>query len=225
MKKLLSKLLRVVLKIVAYYAAAVLALGVVYWVVPPISSLMIMDLVTLQGYTRDAVSLKEINPNMLRAVIRAEDGKFCSHHGVDWQSLNSVIEDAIDDEESPSRGASTISMQVAKNLFLLPHRSYARKALEIPIAMYLDLIWSKRRMMEVYLSVAEFGDGIYGVESAAQKYFRKSASALSAYEAALLAAALPNPRKRHPDRPSKGYANYASRIQGGMFASDLSCLK
>jgi monofunctional biosynthetic peptidoglycan transglycosylase len=225
MKFLRFTLLRLLLKIAAYYVMAVLALGIVYIVIPPVSTLMLADILTFNWISRDYEPLKNINKNVLYAVIRAEDGKFCAHHGVDWESLNQVIEDAIEDEGSPARGASTISMQVAKNLFLVPHRSYARKALEIPIAMYLDFIWSKRRMMEVYLSIAEWGDGIYGIEAASQHYFKKSANNLTPYEAALLAAALPNPIRRHPDHPSKGYANYAARIQAGMFASDIGCLK
>ena len=225
MKFLRFALLRLLFKLAAYYVAAVLTLGIVYIVIPPVSTLMLADILTLNWISRDYEPLKNINKNVFYAVIRAEDGTFCTHHGVDWKSLNQVIEDAIEDEESPTRGASTISMQVAKNLFLVPHRSYARKALEIPIAMYLDFIWSKRRMMEVYLSIAEWGDGIYGIEAASQHYFKKSANNLTQYEAALLAAALPNPIRRHPDRPSKGYANYAARIQAGMFASDIGCLK
>lgn len=225
MKFLRLKPIRFLLKIAAYYIAGVMVLGVVYIVIPPVSTLMLADIFTLHLISRDYESLGNINKSVFSAVIRAEDGKFCEHHGVDWQSLNQAVEQALDDEGEPSRGASTIPMQVAKNLFLVPHRSYARKALEIPIAMYLDLIWSKRRMMEVYLSIAEWGDGIYGIEAAAQHYFKKPAKSLSAHEAALLAAALPNPIKRNPSRPSPYYLGYALRILGGMYGSDTSCLK
>lgn len=221
----MNKIARLLIKIVTYYVLGVLMLGIIYWIIPPVSTLMLADIATLHWISRDYVPLSKVNKNVLYAVIRAEDGTFCKHNGVDWKSLNQVIEDAIEDEEEPSRGASTISMQVAKNLFLVPHRSYARKALEIPIALYLDLIWTKRRMMEAYLSIAEWGDGIYGIEAAAQHYFKKPASNLTANEAALLAAALPNPIKRHPDRPSGYFLNYSGRILGGMYSSDVSCLK
>lgn len=217
------KFVRLLFKIVAVYFACVLVLGLAYSVVPPVSTLMLARWVTFQGVEWESVTLKKVNGNLLRAVIRAEDGRFCEHYGVDWKSMNKAIEEA--GEDGPSRGASTISMQVAKNLFLWPQRSYVRKALEIPIAMYLDLIWSKRRMMEVYLSIAELGKGVFGAEAAAQKYFHKSAGSLTPTEAALLAAALPNPKKRHPARPSPGYQAYAGRIAGGMYTSDIGCLK
>lgn len=219
------KLLRILFRLFAIYVVAVLILGIVYSVIPPISTLMVGRWLTFHGTMSDSVSLDDVDRTLLRAVLRAEDSRFCEHSGVDWKSLNDAIEEAVE-EDGPSRGASTISMQVAKNLFLWPGRSYIRKALEIPIALYLDLIWSKSRMMEVYLSVAEWGDGVYGVEAASQKYFHHSAQHLTAWESALLAAALPNPRKRHPDRPSGYYNRYAQsiliRIQAG---ANTSCLK
>ncbi len=217
------RVIRFLLKLLVYYIICVLALGLLYRFVPPVSTLMLADLVTLNGYSRDSVSLKEVSSHVLRAVIRAEDGRFCDHYGVDWHSVNMAIEEAVEEGE-PARGASTISMQVAKNLFLWPHRSFARKALEVPIAMYLDLIWPKSRMMEVYLSIAEWGDGIYGIEAAAKTYFKKSAKHLSAWEAAALAGALPNPLKRKPSAPSPFYKNYTQNILVGMSASDISCL-
>jgi len=145
----------------------------------------------------------------------ALDARFCRHTGVDWEALREVLED----EEGPSRGASTIPMQAAKNLFLWPGRSYVRKGLEIPIALWMDLVWSKRRMMEVYLNVAEWGDGIFGAEAAAQAYFRKSARDLTRREAALLAAALPNPKRRNPAKPSVGHRRIADRLMARAAAA------
>lgn len=216
------KILETLRKILLIYFIAVIALSGIYLLLPPISTLMIGRLLTFDGYSRDSVSLKYVSPQLIRAVIRAEDSKFCQHWGVDWDSM----EDAVGKRGGPSRGASTISMQVVKNLFLWPQRSYLRKALEIPMALYLDLIWPKKRMMEVYLSVAEWGDGIFGVEAAAQHYFGKPARLLSSRESALLAAMLPNPLKRNPARPSQSYAKHAQNIQKWANSGvDTSCLR
>lgn len=215
-------LIRMLFKIFGYYVALVLLLGIAYMVVPPVSTLMLSRYVTLQKVERQSVPLKKIHRNVLSAVISAEDDQFCTHSGVDWKSMGNAVEKLGDGEKT--NGASTISMQVAKNLFLWPKRSYLRKALEVPIAMVLDLIWSKRRMMEVYLSIAEWGDGIFGIEAAAKHYFHKSASQLTSKEAALLAAALPNPRARNPARPSGYHAGYAATIERRIYSgADLSC--
>lgn len=218
----MMKILHFFRRLVALYLLAVALLSVVYLVFPPISTLMAARFLSWQKVEREAVSLDQVSPHLLRAVIRAEDAKFCRHHGVDWQSLKAVLKE----KNGPSRGASTISMQVAKNLFLWPQRSYLRKALEVPMAMFLDMLWPKARMMEVYLSVAEWGDGIFGIEAAAQTYFKKSARQLSPWEAARLAAMLPNPRKRHPAVPSPTHLRYAQNIQKWSNAEvDLSCLR
>lgn len=216
------KFLLLLRKIVIIYLMGVASLGVLYIFVPPVSTLMLGRLATLRGFERDSVSISEVNSTLIRSVVRAEDSKFCQHYGIDWASMGNAIED----KDGRSRGASTIPMQVAKNLFLWPHHSYIRKAIEIPIAMYLNAIWSKSRMMEVYLSIAEWGDGIYGVEAAAQKYFHKSAKQLNANEAALLAAMLPSPLRHNPLRPSSYYLKYASNIQKWANAGvDISCIK
>ncbi|HEV2555856.1 MAG TPA: monofunctional biosynthetic peptidoglycan transglycosylase [Bosea sp. (in: a-proteobacteria)] len=180
-----------------------------YAFIPVPSTLMIGRWLTLQPVERRWVPLTEISPNLIRAVIAAEDQRYCSHRGVDWVELNAVLED----EEGPSRGASTLTMQTAKNVFLWPGRSYVRKALEIPLAMAIDFAWGKPRVVEVYLNVAEWGEGLYGAEAAAQRYFGKPAARLSPAEAARLAAALPNPLLRNPARPSRGLQAGAARIQ------------
>lgn len=216
------KILRFITCIVTGYLLFVVVLSVVYLVVPPISTLMFTRFLTFQKVERDSVSLEEVSTPLLRAVVRAEDAKFCRHHGVDWENM----QDAIEAKNGKSRGASTISMQVTKNLFLWPQRSYIRKIVEVPMAMYLDLVWPKKRMMEVYLSVAEWGDGVFGIEAAAQTYFRKSAKQLSAWESARLAAMLPNPLKRNPLKPSRGYAKQSQNIlKWANHDVDLSCLK
>ncbi|PTM41243.1 monofunctional biosynthetic peptidoglycan transglycosylase [Bosea sp. 124] len=206
---LLARALRwIVLAALALLAALILGL-VLYRIVPVPSTLMLGRWLTLQPVERQWVPLTAISPALARAVIAAEDQRFCSHRGVDWIELNAVLED----EDGPSRGASTLTMQTAKNVFLWPGRSYARKALEIPLAMAIDLAWPKQRIMEVYLNVAEWGDGLFGAEAAAQRYFGKPASRLTAAEAARLAGALPNPILRNPARPSRGLQAAAGRVQ------------
>ena len=212
-----------VLGAVLLYAAVVLVLGALYTVAPPVSTLMLGRWFTGQAVARGAVSLGEVSPALPLAVITSEDQRFCQHSGVDWEALRQVVEAA--DEDGPSRGASTLPMQVAKNLFLLPSRSYLRKGLELPIALYLDLIWSKRRMIEVYLSIAEWGEGVFGAEAAARKHFGKSARDLTRRQAALLATALPNPIRRSAGRPSGRHRALAERLGGRMDPGLAACLR
>ncbi len=180
---------------------------------PPGSMLMATQRLGGQLIDQRWVALQRISPALVRAVIASEDGQFCRHDGIDRQELAAVIEQ-VEWGDDPSRGGSTITMQVAKNMFLWNSRSFARKALEIPIALSIERVWSKDRIMEVYLNIAEWGPGIFGAEAAAQAYFRKPASRLSDREAALLAAALPNPMLRVPTRPSPHMLKVAGVIEG-----------
>ncbi len=192
--------------------------------VHPVSTLMFADLVTLKGYDRRWVPFDDIAPVLVQSVMMSEDGQYCSHLGVDWVQMNSVIEDALEGEST--RGASTIPMQTAKNLFLWNGRSFIRKGLELPLALGADLVWSKRRLMEIYLNVAEWGPGIYGIEAAARHHFGKPASDLSARQAALLAVALPNPIKRVAGKPSRQMQRLAALIERRARASGeyIKCL-
>ncbi len=165
---------------------------------------------------------EEISPNLRGAVIASEDSLFCRHHGVDWGALREVLDEA--DEDGPSRGASTITMQTAKNVFLWPGRSAIRKGLEIPVALFIDFLWGKHRVLEVYFNIAEWGDGIFGAEAAAQHYFHKSARQLSLQEAALLASALPNPHLRDPAHPTRNLARRAGTIAARVKNEDTSCV-
>jgi monofunctional biosynthetic peptidoglycan transglycosylase len=165
---------------------------------------------TGQPVDRRWVALDDISPNLVAAVVTSEDARFCSHHGVDWVELHAAIDE--DEEGGPSRGASTITMQTVKNLFLWNSRSFIRKGLEIPMSLVLDRLWSKRRILEIYLNIAEWGDGVFGAEAASRADFGKSAKELNPREAALLAAALPNPKLRDPRRPSRGYLRRAATI-------------
>ena len=223
--RFLRRFVQAGLGLILLWVLAVLWLGLFYWIVPPVSTLMLGRWLTLQPVARDFVRLDEISPLLPLAVLTAEDSRFCEHNGVDWDVLRDVVEAA--DEDGPARGASTIPMQAAKNLFLWPSRSYVRKGLELPVALYLDLIWSKRQMMEVYLNIAEWGEGVFGAEAAAQKYFRKSARNLTPREAALLAKALPNPLVRNPARPSRRLVALAGQLQARMVgaAPYSACLK
>jgi monofunctional biosynthetic peptidoglycan transglycosylase len=207
------------------WLALVAILMVVYTFVPPVSTLMLARWATFQSVDRRAVPLTAISGALPRAVVMSEDARFCRHGGVDWDALGQVL--AESDEDGPSRGASTLTMQLVKNLFLWPGRSYIRKALEIPLAVALDLVWSKKRIMEAYLNVAEWGNGVFGAEAAARHAFGKSAAALNPREAALLATALPNPRLRRADRPGRRHATLAGIVarRAAAGATWTDCLR
>ena len=218
---------RRLLKLIGVVVVLPFLLTFVYAVVPPpASNLMVLRLFTGVGIDKQWVSLNDVSPYVAEAVITSEDARFCSHNGVDWVEMQGVVEDVFDDDEGPIRGASTISMQTAKNLFLWDGRSFMRKGLEMPLALWMDLIWTKRRMIEIYLNIVEWAPGVYGVEAAAQHHFGKSAKQLTRREAALLAAVLPNPIKRKAGKPSKRVRSIADRIQLRMrgMESYLTCL-
>lgn len=183
----------------------------------PVSTLMMADLVTLRGYDRQWVSIDDISPRLIHSVMMSEDGQFCSHYGVDWRELQGVVNSALAGEAT--RGASTIPMQTVKNLFLGNGRFVLRKVVELPLALTADLIWSKRRTMEIYLNLAEWGPNIYGIEAAAQYHFNTSAAKLTQRQAALLAAALPNPIQRVAGKPSASMRRIASIIERRARAS------
>ncbi|MAS05909.1 MAG: monofunctional biosynthetic peptidoglycan transglycosylase [Ahrensia sp.] len=190
----------------------------------PWSTLILRDMATLQHWERDWVEFEAIAPVLVQSVMVSEDGQYCSHNGVDWTALNAVIDDALDGEAT--RGASTITMQTAKNLFLWPSRSFLRKGIEIPLALWIDLVLPKQRVMEIYLNIAEWGDGIYGVEAASWTYFGRPASELTARQAALLAVTLPNPYLRDPVNPGPRVNRLANVIQGRAAQSGgyIGCL-
>ncbi len=180
---------------------------------PPLTTLMLIRLVERQGLSKEWVGRDRIAPALAEAAIAAEDNRFCEHHGVDWTAMQSALDEYR--SEDRVRGASTITMQTVKNLVLWPGRDPIRKALEIYFAYYVELIWPKRRIMEVYLNVAEWGSGLYGAEAASRRYFGTPARQLTAREAALLAAVLPNPRRWRPDRPTPYIEARAETIERG----------
>ena len=196
-------------------ALAPFVLTLLYFIpfIHPVSTLMLKDLVTFRGYDRQWVYLEDVSPVLLHSIVMSEDGQFCSHYGVDLRELGAVIDDALSDGEV-TRGASTITMQTVKNLYLW-HRPLGsvRKVIEIPLAVYVDLVLPKRRIMEIYVNIAELGPNVYGAEAAAQHHFGKSAKNLTRREAALLTAALPNPILRNPAKPSAGMRRIAGLIE------------
>ena len=183
------------------------------WIDPPITAFMVQSRMDARGSPAPApryqwVDLERIAPALRRAVVAAEDQRFSTHAGFDLHSIADAVEESA--RGGRRRGASTISQQVAKNLFLWPEKSWFRKLLEAWITLWIELLWPKERILEVYLNVAQFGDGLFGAEAASWHFFARPAAALSLREAALLAAVLPNPRRLHADRPSP---YLASRVE------------
>jgi monofunctional glycosyltransferase len=179
-----------------------------YAVLEPVSTVMLWRDLSGQRVERQYVPLERISPALTLAVIIAEDGRFCSHHGVDFQELRGAIADA--DDLDDLRGGSTITQQVAKNLFLWSGRSFVRKALEFPLALWIDLILPKRRVLEIYLNIAEWGpNGEFGVDAGSRRAFGKPARDLPQNQAAMLAAMLPNPVQRDARSPGPGLRRLA----------------
>src|ERR1700681_4698274 len=196
------RVFRVLLLGVAFLLLVPYALVPLYRAVDPVAPLMWWRWVRRARVERMVVRIDRIAPILPRTVIAAEDDRFCSHHGIDFDELRAVVKEEASGVRRP-RGGSSIAQQLAKNLFLWPGRSYVRKALELPLALWIDLVIPKRRQLEIYLNIAEWGpDGEFGAEAAARRAFGKSASAVTAGEAALMAAMLPNPLRRNAHQPS-----------------------
>ncbi len=206
-------------------AAVTLAQIAAYrFIAPPTSMLMLAQRATGTRIERAWRPLDRISPHLARAVIMSEDAGFCGHRGVDWRELERVYEQSLDG--GSSGGGSTISMQVTKNLFLWSSKSYVRKAIEVPLTLLADRWWGKRRMLEIYLNVAEWGPGIFGAEAAARSTFNKAAADLTEAEAALLAVALPNPLSRNAANPAPRQRRMATVVQGRMKAgaNNVRCI-
>jgi len=202
------------IKAAAAYAGVLLALVALFrFVDPPGSALMALRWAGGTDISQRWAPIERISPHLVRAVVVSEDWGFCGHSGIDLDAIEQAIEKAGD---GIPRGASTISMQVAKNMFLWPAKSYVRKAIEVPLTLAMELMWPKKRILEVYLNVAEWGPGVFGAEAAAQHHFQKSAASLSIREAAQLAASLPNPFRRDAGDPGPQTARKASIIQVRM---------
>ena len=197
-----------------------------YALVNPVSTVMLWRQTTGERVDRRYVPLSRIAPALPLTVIIAEDGRFCSHHGIDFRGLREAFADADDLDEM--RGGSTITQQVAKNLFLWPGRSYLRKALEFPLALWIDLVLSKRRVLEIYLNIAEWGPhGEFGIEAGSRRAFGKSARDLDRYQAALMAASLPNPVARDAHAPGPGLRRLAGLyvVRAARAPEAANCLR
>jgi monofunctional biosynthetic peptidoglycan transglycosylase len=192
------------------FLTGVITLTLLFTIVnPPTTLYMASEKSRLGALAHDWVDLEDIAPVMVRAAVAAEDANFCQHWGFDMNAIRQVIADG------ESRGASTISQQVVKNVYLWPARSWPRKALEAAITPLVELIWSKRRVLEVYLNMIEFDTGVFGVEAAARHYFRVSAADLSATQAARLAAVLPDPKGRSAANPGQFTLRRSASIRDG----------
>lgn len=209
----------------AVLAALPFALTLVYRFVDPPSTLILADRLLGRPVDHRPVPIERISPAAVRAVVVSEDARFCLHHGVDSKAIDEAVARA---ERTGGRlgGVSTITMQVAKNLFLWPQRSWIRKALEVPLALWIDFVLPKRRVLEIYLNVAEWGPGTYGIDAGARRAFGHPASQITPREAALLATALPNPIRRDAARPTSLHRALAATIERRARAADpyLTCL-
>src|SRR5262245_47236485 len=217
-------------RLVAIVVLAVLLLP--YLIVPlyrfvnPVSTLMVWRWATGARVVRANVALERIAPVLPATVVSSEDGRFCSHSGIDWEELREALDGA--DDISEARGGSTITQQLAKNLFLWPGRSFVRKALEFPLALWINLVLPKRRQLEIYLNIEEWGpNGVFGAEAASRYAFNKQARELNLHEAAILAATLPNPRQRNARQPGPGLGRIAGIYEVRSIASpDVdSCIR
>ena len=206
------RLLRFAAKSVVWVVGLSVVLVLLFrFVPPPVTATMLMD---TNGVTKDWESLSRIDRDLVVAVIAAEDGKFCLHNGFDSEAIGQAIEERRAGERL--RGASTISQQTAKNVFLWQGGGFFRKGLEAWFTFLIEHLWSKRRIMEVYLNVAETGIGTYGAEAGAQRYFGKPAADLSPMEAARMAAALPSPKTRSVVNPGGWTRRYGNLIAARM---------
>ena len=218
---MLKKIYRFFRKLMLYFFIGSVALTIIYrFVPPPFTYLMIQRLVEqkMDGedlkLRKDWVSIEEMSPYLVRAVIASEDQHFNEHWGFDIEALQKAYQH--NQKSKKVKGGSTISQQVAKNVFLWPGRSYIRKGLEAYFTILIEITWSKKRIMEIYLNEIEMGNGIYGAEAAAKKYFRKPAKDLSKRESALVAAVLPNPIRWTPANPNAYIQRRQYRILRAM---------
>jgi len=213
---MLKTLARILAKAIVWFVGISLALVVLFkWVPVPVTATMAMDSeVWEHGLTKDWESLSNIDRNLVAAVIAAEDGKFCEHSGFDAEAIAKAA--AQNAQGGRIRGGSTITQQTAKNVFLWQGGGYVRKGFEAWFAFLIEKIWGKRRIMEVYLNVAETGIGTYGAEAGAQRYFQHSAARLTTSEAARMAAALPLPKKRAVVSPSGWLRRHGNTIERRM---------
>jgi monofunctional biosynthetic peptidoglycan transglycosylase len=226
MPRWLKRLAWIVLIVVLIILLLPYVLVPLYRVVNPVSTLMLWRWAHGQRVERSFVPIERMAPALPMTVIASEDGRFCSHRGVDWKEIRERIDDV--DDISAARGVSTITQQTAKNLFLWQGRSFVRKALELPLALWIDLTLPKQRTLEIYLNIAEWGPrGQFGAEAGSRYAFNKPVRTITPYEAALLAAVLPNPRRRSAKQPGPAVRRLAGiyEARGVAQAALAACAK
>ncbi|HEY2010195.1 MAG TPA: monofunctional biosynthetic peptidoglycan transglycosylase [Rhizomicrobium sp.] len=192
--------------------APILLLSLFRYVPVPGTPEMLLSLIEGKGASYSWSD--DISPRLERAVIGSEDENFCTHHGFDWKSINKAVEDHKRHPNKPMRGASTISQQTARTLFLLPVRSWVRKGLEAYLTVLMEQLWPKKRILAAYLNLVDWGDGIFGAQAAAQAYFGTEAASLTEAEAARLAAILPNPHKWRAAHPGRYVRRRTANLEG-----------
>ncbi len=219
MKKLITTLKRLALRIIIIFFGSSVLLAFCYRFVSPVATPLMLircwqQITSHQSLklSKKWISVESVSPYMIQAVIASEDNRFMEHYGFDFEAIKKARQ--MNQKRKKVFGASTISQQTAKNIFLWPQRSYLRKGLEVYFTLLIEILWSKQRIMEMYLNNIETGKGIYGVEAAAHEYFQKSASMLTKSEAAYIASILPNPRKWDPRRPT----SYLKRRHGKIIS-------
>lgn len=224
LKKTFKKLFRFVMKLTGLFFVTTILVVVIYKFVPVFVTPLVVIRSVEQVFdpdkdlkiSKDWVPLRSMSRNLPLAVIAAEDQRFTEHFGLDMEAIEKAREYNKKHQGKKVRGASTISQQTAKNVFLWPSRSWIRKGFEVYFTFLIELVWGKKRIMEVYLNVAEMGEGIYGAQAASMNYFKKPALKLSAKESAAIAACLPNPRRWRPDRPTPYISKRISWIRRQM---------
>lgn len=219
--KIFLFLLKLIGKIAfAFFLISILSVALFKFVNPPVTSVMALDFLEslFEGKKAQIVkewkSYDEISPAVFQAVIAAEDARFLRHDGIDWKAVEEARKYNERHKGKKLRGASTISMQTAKNVFLCHSRSYVRKAFEAYFTVLIEAVWGKKRILEVYVNIVEVGDGIYGFPAAGKRFFNREADKINRNQAALIAAVLPNPKRWNPARPT----NYIQRRRSTILA-------
>lgn len=204
---------------VAFTIIVVIWVGAYRWINPPTTWLITSEVARLGTVNRQWISLSDMSPHLPRTAMAAEDARFCTHWGFDFEEIEKALAGGA------ARGASTISQQVAKNAFLWPERSWVRKGAEAGFTLLIEALWPKRRIIEVYLNVAEFGEGVFGVKAGAQAAFNRSAADLSLHQSARLIAVLPNPKNRDANAQDRRGARIADGAQTLKADGRASCVE
>jgi monofunctional glycosyltransferase len=232
LRRVLAKVLRIAIAGLIGFIAATFILTILFrFLNPPFTTLMVIRSFqglfseSTEGVPRKWAALDKISPHLKKAVIASEDAAYFEHRGVDWNAIRAARRWNSNPRRKVMLGASTIPMQTAKNVFLWPGRHSVRKLLEVYLSYLSNVVWGKGRTLEIYLNVIEWGEGVYGAEAAARKYFRKSSAGLTPYESACLAAVLPNPRRWNPSKPTAYIRRRAQSILARMRDVNLKRLE